>query len=245
MAVAVLSFLPVDAMSAGPSDEPVSGPFGVTNVLGVVAQLLPAPTPRPPIPTPGRGTISMNANAWNILYSKQMPVHPSESDVGWYFDFPRVPGSVHYVTTSVAISASDFVKAEMEVRAASGTVFDHRTELSNTGDFPAHARFFLQRRGDNMTGRGAMRYYRWWANPQAFKLENGAMTLTVPLSPSEWSSVYGEKGDSSPAATKGFQDALADLSAVGLTFGGGNFFGHGVRVSAGAARFYLRSFEVR
>jgi hypothetical protein len=187
----------------------------------------------------------MDAKAWNILFSKGMPAHPTAIGSGWYFEFPKVPGSVHYVTTSVSMAAGDFVRAEMEVQAEPSTVFDYRTEASNTGDFPAHARFFLQRRGDDMTGRGAMRYYRWWANPQAFKLEPGALTLTVPLSPAEWSSVFGEKGDTSPAATRAFEAALADLANVGLTFGGGLFFGHGVRVSAGAARFYLRSFAVR
>ena len=42
----------------------------------------------------------------------------------------------------------------------------------------------------------------------------------------------------------GFQDALGDLGHVGMTFGGGCFFGHGVNISGGTARFSLISYTV-
>jgi hypothetical protein len=41
----------------------------------------------------------------------------------------------------------------------------------------------------------------------------------------------------------GFADPLKRLENIGLTFGGGCFFGDGVNVSGGPARFILTRFE--
>jgi hypothetical protein len=54
--------------------------------------------------------------------------------------------------------------------------------------------------------------------------------------------VFGKSGEANPAA---FAAAMADLGNVGLTFGGGCFFGHGVRIMNGSATFTLERFEVR
>jgi hypothetical protein len=56
--------------------------------------------------------------------------------------------------------------------------------------------------------------------------------------------VYGKSGDDDATALAGFQDALGNLGRVGMTFGGGCFFGHGVNVSGGTARFALISYTI-
>jgi hypothetical protein len=55
-------------------------------------------------------------------------------------------------------------------------------------------------------------------------------------------SVFGEKANASTAATAGFKQAMANLGHVTFSLGGGCFFGHGVRVSGGGARFAVTSF---
>ncbi len=57
----------------------------------------------------------------------------------------------------------------------------------------------------------------------------------------QWVSVLGEKANASAAATVGFKQAMANLGNVGFAFGGGCFYGHGVRVSHGDARFQICS----
>jgi hypothetical protein len=54
-----------------------------------------------------------------------------------------------------------------------------------------------------------------------------------------WSDVIGEFGTLSATTQAGFAATLASVSQIGMTFGGGCFFGHGVNVSGGTAAFEL------
>ena len=67
------------------------------------------------------------------------------------------------------------------------------------------------------------------------------MSLTIPLSGDNWSDVYGVTGAADPT---GFAAALAHAGPVGMTFGGGCFFGHGAYVTSGAATFVLKSYVI-
>lgn len=74
-------------------------------------------------------------------------------------------------------------------------------------------------------------YGRWWANPDAIVVQPGTYSVTVPLTPDRWSSVFGEFANNSPAALAGFTGAKNNsLVVVGLTLGGGCFFGHGLTI---------------
>ena len=68
--------------------------------------------------------------------------------------------------------------------------------------------------------------------------------LENSLTPDQWSSVYGKTGNYDATALAGFRDALANLGHIGMTFGGGCFFGHGVNVSGGTARFVLIGYTI-
>ena len=74
---------------------------------------------------------------------------------------------------------------------------------------------------------------------------NGIATVTVPLTPDHWSSVFGKRGDLDSVTLAGFQDALSHLGNVGLTFGGGCFFSHGAWINGGSARFILTNYQVQ
>jgi hypothetical protein len=52
----------------------------------------------------------------------------------------------------------------------------------------------------------------------------------------------GKTGDRNPAECA---EATANLGHAGVTFGGGCFYGHGVRVLNGRATFTLKRFDVR
>jgi hypothetical protein len=85
--------------------------------------------------------------------------------------------------------------------------------------------------------------YRWWSNPSSFVLAptNGAVTFTVPLHGSQWTDVNGMNGVQQPS---GFAAALAHPANIGMTFGGGCFFGHGVFIDSGTATFNVTGFSV-
>ncbi len=89
-------------------------------------------------------------------------------------------------------------------------------------------------------GLGAHEFYRWWS-VRRVELTEGEHELAARLAPDEWFSVFGKRGDQFGAAEQ-FTTAMADLQAVGLTFGG-TFAGHGVFAVERPARFTLMSYQ--
>ena len=82
---------------------------------------------------------------------------------------------------------------------------------------------------------------RFWYNKR-LNLDPGTYTLRAPLADlASWTSVYGKSANDFP---KRFENILSDAIQVGITFGGGNHFGHGVRVYGGTAKFTILSAEI-
>ena len=80
----------------------------------------------------------------------------------------------------------------------------------------------------------------WWSNPihVDFTGTSGSGTMTVSLGDlSQWSDWNGKVADSSPDVTVGFNAAVAKVSTVGVSFGGGCFFENGVTTSDGSGSF--------
>jgi hypothetical protein len=206
-----------------------------------------------PFPTPPAVPTSLTAQTWNIQYSPGMPAHPVSVNGGWYFDFPPpqcgAAGvcSVHYVTTPVKLSIRPDAQVEaiLQISTTGAPVFNYRLNPNNTCDYPAHARLYLQRTGDDLSGQGEYEFYRWFSHEVAYRLEPGTAHLAAALTPAQWTSVFGKKGDYDVAAATGFVQALRLLGRVGFVFGGGCFYGHGVNVSGGTARFALILYSIR
>ena len=118
-----------------------------------------------------------------------------------------------------------------QISTTGAPTFQYVMQSDNTCATTATVRLFLQRRNDDLTEE----FYRWWSNPTVYDLQAtpGDVTLTVPITPDQWSSVYGKFGSQDATTLAGFQDALSNLGHVGMTFGGGCFFGHGVNGSGG------------
>jgi len=192
--------------------------------------------------------VPMNAQAWAILYSPGMPPHPTPQTGGggWYVDLPAAPNSIHYVLAAVNMAASSSVSASVLVTTTGTPVFVYNLQPDNNCVYPAHVRFLLQEKGDDLSGANGKQYFRWWSNSVAYQLAPGSANLSASLTDtSQWTSVFGEKANASAAATAGFKQAMANLGNVGFSFGGGCFYGHGVRVSGGGARFAVNSYTVK
>ena len=192
---------------------------------------------------------AMTAESWDFLFSPGMPEHPRQVGKGWEFSFPRYEGplpcrdslasdcpSVHYLMTPAGGPLLGHYIA-MTVKIAGSPEFRYKLAPNNTCDTPASVRVLIQRKDDDYTKE----FYRWWSNPLAIKLAEGQHSINVPLTPDQWSSVFGKKGGAVP---REFAAALKDVENMGLTFGGGCFFGHGVNVSGGEAPFTLKAFAI-
>ena len=122
-------------------------------------------------------------------------------------------------------------------------VFDYRTNTNNTCGvgYPGTVRLYIQRAGDNMSGSGEYQQYRYWSKLSYKELTSGTFNISESLQdPSKWSDVYGKSGSDYPDR---FTATVSNAEKVGVTFGGGCFYGHGVFVSGGTAKFTINSFN--
>jgi hypothetical protein len=191
--------------------------------------------------------IPMSAAEWNVPYSPSMPAHPTAAaGGGWYFDFPSCGGtsrcSVNYVVVPINVAVSTSFKARFEIATTGKPIFHYKLKSDNTCSMPAHVRLFLERRGDDLSEE--KEYWRWWSDPVAFQLAGGSAELMAALTPDQWISVLGKRGNLNPSSKDGFRQAINQVDNVGFTFGGGCFFGHGVNVTGGTARFYVTEYSV-
>jgi hypothetical protein len=116
--------------------------------------------------------------------------------------------------------------------------FNYQSESFNTCDSPAAMYPYFQS-GDLYNATGGN---RWWCQPSKLVLSSalnaGYVTLNVPLDPALWSDTYGRSGDT----VSGFSDTLAHPTWIGVTFGGGCFFGHGVNSYNGQVELQVVDF---
>jgi hypothetical protein len=83
----------------------------------------------------------------------------------------------------------------------------------------------------------------WWSNPKSLPLNGLTAKTQITESlgfPGNWSDFYGHFGND-PAFSAGYQDAVKNVTSIGLSFGGGCFFENGVGAPNGGS-FTLWSF---
>ena len=191
--------------------------------------------------------VSMQPSDWEIQHSYGMSAHPTAASGGWVFSFPdgrdncvsktdaNCPG-VHYVTTKYTATMNDTVVIHIEgkIEADPTVVWNYRFEKANKCNTPAIVHVMLQIKNDDLIASDG----RYWSNASGITLTNGPFNLDISVSEGDWTNVDGGFNK------EGFDRLLKNMGNVGFTFGGGCFFGHGVSVSEGEAKFYLNSFTI-
>jgi hypothetical protein len=186
----------------------------------------------PPLPPGEPNVVSLDPQSWNIYYSSGLPPHPNADTEGaWSFGFPNSSsgGHVNYVQTPFNVTVSPH-NISVTFRVDSGAPIYQ--VLDPTDIPPATFHIFFEQQGDDLTNPNG----RWWADGSGYNLgSNDGKTLTwkVPFTYDQWSNVFGRRD---PTA---FSDALQNIGWVGLTFGGQYFWGHGVAMNSGNAKFVL------
>ena len=180
---------------------------------------------------------------------------------GMTFAFPDAtagsPTFVNYMldTYTTSLTESDTISATITIDNPSGaTIMGNPlwTAIYGSPTTPAFVRLFFQSNLPNdgsavcVPGNDNNGNY-WWADPSGASYTfSGAgtitVTLTATLSSSNWSGICGNGASSTPA----FDNALANVKYVGLSFGSGYFFASGVGVDGtpGSATFTLVSYTV-
>src|ERR1035438_9007181 len=194
-------------------------------------------------------TIPLTPSLWNLEHVSGSITHPALVNGALSFDFPQYPNGdwvnyfdVQYGTGSkLDISTSSYLTMTIRISTTGAPNFRYDSNPDNTCSFPAHVRpYFAVSQSNpeyNSTGR-------WWSNPVAYQLAAGTVTLTIPLTPDSWSDVDGQFGNLNATTLNRFAATKAAVQEIGMTFGGGCFFGHGVSVENGTATFELLSYSI-
>ena len=183
--------------------------------------------------------LNMNASSWVFQYSPNMPGTPTQVGTGWLFNFPSVNGVHYLVQGGNGRIVGSGMSANVSITKTDGALFMEAQPCGDYNPMNAKFRFYFQRRGDDVSGQGVYEYYRWFTS-EGYSLASGDGTFTVPFDPAKWVSVFGKTGDTNPS---GFASAMADVQAIGITFGG-CFAGHGVFVSEGQAIFQANEVKI-
>lgn len=166
---------------------------------------------------------------WQVAYG--MPSRPNfEPGLACSFSAPLAPGSIHYLTVPTKAKLAGSVGLTMTIEQEPGTVWQRKPEAGNTGTHPPSARIYLERRGMKLSLDPKQQFHRLWSCNHWVELKPGTFSISVPLVVENWLGVLGKKD------AAGLAGMLANLSRIGVTFGGGSFYGHGVQLASGSAR---------
>ena len=161
------------------------------------------------------------------------------------FDFTNQPNTAllvndHGSSSLLGDDRGKTVTATFTVSGATGafTYFGEGTPDNPCGT-PANTRLFFE----TSNAGGFDETHFWWSNPSSAVLANGTFTVTASVNGAEWSDFFGHFG-SDPSFSAGFDHASANVTTIGLSFGGGCFFENGAGTSDGSGTFTLSSFSV-
>ena len=194
-------------------------------------------TPPPNIPPQEANVVSLDPQNWYIFYSDGVPLHPSAGSGGtWLFAFPSSQdnGHVGYIQTPFNATTT-LHNVSMTFRVESD---QPQYLVRDASDIPpATIHLFFEQKGDDLSNPDG----RWWADAGGYNLgsqDDQTLTITVPLTWDQWTNVDGAKDQIA------FSAAFANVGWIGFTCGGQYFWGHGVAMSSGSAKFILINFQV-
>lgn len=207
-----------------------------------------------PIQRLSMNVASWHVTGWSATPSGAVPITESpyptlNPATGIYFTFPEgTDRSINYMlqyrTKPISGSALSFTYQIVSTGTPTFNWYFPQLDPGNTCTAtPAQVRFFFDRQDWYVAP--APETYRWWSKPIAAELQNNStVTLTVPLTPDQWQSVYGKMGNFDAGTLADFQSSLKKPLEIGLSFGGGCFFGHGVSTLNGSAKFILSDYSI-
>jgi len=134
-------------------------------------------------------------------------------------------------------SGSEVVVTFQINASSTGVQWNFKSDSFNGGTAPANFHVYVQKSSGHCVGKSPFSLcyppqLRWWSNPVNFTLidTGGVVELHVPLTPENWSETDGIQA-TDPIFYPYWVETMGDPEWVGITFGGGSFFGHGVNVT--------------
>lgn len=185
------------------------------------------------------GDLSLNRKDWTytgnpLQWSNDASgaltfVFPSKQTVNYTYEWVKVPKVIY-----------DSLTATITITVLTGTPVFHfdASQPANCTMKPFVVLFMSSNWSSASGGNGDDD--RWWAFADKVTLAPGPITLTARIDPARWLNVNGQTGDTRPAQ---FQSATRNINGLGLTYGGGCYYGHGVFTTGGTARMAITHLE--
>ena len=183
------------------------------------------PTPQPP----GPSGWSNFTKGGSVAISNPF-AFPSASQAPLGYIYKKPPSSVLRIGQTITLNYSIAGNATFGV-----------TDPADAP--PATIHLFIWETGDDLTGVNQYAYYRWWCRTPAVLNIGDNRTLSCTINET-WTSVYDAAASAGALPAQGFAQALNNVFAVGFTFGGQSFYGHG-GYAIGNATFTIDSFTVQ
>lgn len=184
---------------------------------------------------------------WNLYQRDTTPHELTVENDGMSFMFPQSPlpdpnatppwnGYFLYLNRGrpAPIGATS-LNFEFKIEADQSVVWNFRSDATNVGcDYSKPSLRIYIAKGQVYAPDI---HHRWWYTP-GFVLQStlNVVVFTAPLDGMGWDGIYAGHATDDPV---GFQETLAGADWIGLTFGGGCAYSHGVNTSFGSAKFTL------
>jgi hypothetical protein len=196
--------------------------------------------------------LDLTASVWTVIDGAANVVTlANDASGGLYLDVPVMPdttcqssmtcASIMYLyTTHVPRVISGTLVVTLKVETTGTPTFNHTEANTPCPDPPTvrpliWAHFNSRRDGD-----------RWWSHDVAYILASGMVTMNIPIDPANFSGVNGEMANQDGKSLLNWNRAITNVSSLGVTFGGGCTYGHGVFITptGSTARFTLVNYDV-
>ena len=196
-------------------------------------------------------SISINAQrwtpsdpiGWRLEYSSGTILKFTSNNEP-YFEFPGRRGSVNMLTKHWDGAATGTLDITIKITTVDNLIFN-LTKNSGSCSNPPAARPWLAVTNWESTTDIEDQWSRWWSRYIFMPLRYAeTVNLSVPLLPSFWSNVNGQLGDSSAELSNGFINTIISGGRLGLVFGGGCSYGHGIYVTGGKATLTVLGYNV-
>ena len=166
---------------------------------------------------------------WEATYSEGVTLDKNQG--GCSFVMPNAPGHINYLLSGInpdRFATAQALSVYYKTEIVSGR--PKFVSLDGTGPMLPGFNLMIEAEDDNMRSE----FGRYWSKPRAVLLPNTVASLHVPLAPGLWSDVEGK-----PSTEHLPRWAGKRIGKLGITFGGGNSYGHGLTVLGGVVRFTL------
>jgi len=174
---------------------------------------------------------------WDIIADGRVSIEALKPN-GISFDFPSFY-VYRFLTAYTQAITQGQLSINLSVKYTSGyPIFEFKPELINQGTLPPDVRLYIEAK-ESISDTD-----RWWSNPAYFNLSEGAAKISIQIIPDRWSAANGLFANDNPDTLESFNETLFHPGRIGFSFGGGSFFGHGVKVKNGQARFSIHDFAL-